>query len=206
MYVNGCYFEQNTIAIDVGTSPLGVSSIGVFNMAGCWFKDNGTAIKMVNGAAAISVVGTRIEASESVTVGGSRPQYGIYIGPDKAGNSLFSGILVTGQFEHSGIFVEPHAGAPVQSHLLFLGVRSFNTSTHSGVAWPLPNTSCSGQFIECNSGLPVYTVANITPEFEGDTLNVSDSSSATWAATAAGSGSTHALVRWDGTNWKVAGI
>jgi hypothetical protein len=50
------------------------------------------------------------------------------------------------------------------------------------------------------------TFANLpTSKAIGDIANVSDSNTATWGANAAGGGSNHVLVRWNGTNWTVVG-
>jgi hypothetical protein len=40
----------------------------------------------------------------------------------------------------------------------------------------------------------------------GDLCNISDSNTATWGATVAGSGSNHVLARWNGSNWTVVGV
>lgn len=42
-------------------------------------------------------------------------------------------------------------------------------------------------------------------ELEGDCFNVSDSNVSTWGANPIGGGSTHAKVRWNGSNWTVMG-
>lgn len=40
----------------------------------------------------------------------------------------------------------------------------------------------------------------------GQVANVSNSNTAVWGATVAGSGTDHVLARWNGTNWTVVGI
>lgn len=202
----GCYFEGNVIGLDLGVSPDGTSSgSGGLVASGCWFKDNGTAIKFGDpGAGGGRLCGIRIEASESITVGGSRPQYGIYISDVKCGFSLFAGITVTGQYDQYGIY---DAGDDPSNRNLWTGVQSVNTSTHGGLAWHLPVTPAhlTGMFVGCNVA-PVCTVSALPASpFEGDCYNVSDSNSSTWGATPAGSGSTHAKLRYNGSAWTVVG-
>jgi hypothetical protein len=40
---------------------------------------------------------------------------------------------------------------------------------------------------------------------EGEEFDITDCNTATWGATAAGGGSNHVLVRYNGTNWTVVG-
>lgn len=206
--VFGCYFEGNLVGIEFGISPDGTScnSSGVV-ISGCWFKNNATAISVALGSTSGQFTGLRIEADEAVTVFGARPQYGINVAADnKIGFSLFAGIIVTGQYDQYGIYLSADNSANKDN--VWIGVQSVNTSTHGGLAWHKPSSpsTMTGTFIGCNVS-PVITIAQLPSSntLEGDCYSVSDSNSSTWGATAAGSGSTHAKVRWDGTNWKVVG-
>lgn len=202
----GCYFEGNIIGLELGVSPNGTSALsGGMIMSGCWFKNNGTAIKFggasgVLGAGGGRFCGIRIEADEDVLINGSRPQYGIHIPSGKYGNSLFAGIIVTGQYDQYGIYI----GEDTSNNNNWMGIQVENTSTHGGLTWRMPTTT-TAKYVGCNV-VPVLTVAGLpSSKFEGNSYNVSDSNVSTWGDTATGSGSTHAKVRWNGANWTVVG-
>jgi hypothetical protein len=272
----GCRFELCGIGIDVVDGSL---------VSGCFFKNCGIAINGVGGSCRLS--GIRIEGTEGTIAGD--PQYGIKLSVSSNQRTTLEGIIVTGQFEHYGIYLSDETY--LQSTTL-IGVQSFNTSTKGGLAWRLPSTAITAQFINCNVA-PVFTMANLpvppweitsiswsggtttlvvnaavgnfdglsmsvtvtgmspsgyngtfscnaapstftltyaqsdpgapsgtgsgivlvnptptggTPNAqEGDCYNVSDANSATWGANPVGGGSTHAKVRWSGTNWVVVG-
>jgi Pectate lyase superfamily protein len=290
MNVLGCYFEQNIVGIAFGPPTVVSGGTGGVTVSGCRFKDNGTAIKFDStGRGGGNFLGNYIEASEAVTVGGGRPQYGIYVGENSTDGSLFAGITVTGQYDQYGIYVASHAGSPAPTSNVFMGVKSINTSTHGGLAWFVPSTGYTAKFIECNCPAPVYTIANlpvsigafrslawsggtataellldvsaligqpqpitvkgVTPSgyngsfiatmtgvstltytvanpggsgsggtivvnrtqggipvaFEGDCYNVSDSNVSSWGGNPVGGGSTHAQVRFNGSDWTVVG-
>lgn len=200
--VLGCYFEGNVVALDLGLSPDGTpAASGGLIVSGCWFKNNGTAIKCAaSGTTGGLFSGIRIEASEAVTIGGSRPQYGIVLPDGKYGTSIFAGIIVTGQYDQYGIYL----GDDNTTTNTWLGVQSVNTSSHGGLNWRMPTTQ-TGKFIGCNVS-PVMTMAGLpSSPFEGDSYNVSDSNSAVWGATPTGGGSNHTKVRRNGTAWTVVG-
>jgi hypothetical protein len=256
------------------------------------FKNCGVGI-----AGGIRVIhGVRIEGAEG-TISGN-PQYGIQLTTDSANYTIFSGIVVTGQFQQYGIEIAVN-GVGAQ-RTMFIGVQVTNTSTLGGQAWHIPATTGAGIFIGCNTasdtasvspvaGLPapVYgiatiswdagtgnttltasgvinfnpidpaagvvstvTVEGVTPSgyngtfnvaslggfnklvyaqsnpgnatgsgasmfavvnsnsgaLEGDCYDVNDSSVNTWGAVALPGGSTHAKVRWSGSNWTVVGV
>lgn len=161
MNVLGCYFERNTTGIRTGVPGVFTGPATGITVAGSWFKDNGTAIGFLGPSINGRFIGLRIEASESVTVGGARPQYGLRLNDNQCRSSFFSGILVTGQFDQYGIFVASHAGSFDREFNTFMGVRSFNTSTHGGQAWFVPTNAGYTTFIECNCPASVFTVANL---------------------------------------------
>lgn len=200
--VLSCYFEGNIVGLDLGLSPDGTSaSSGGLIVSGCWFKNNGTSIKLTSpGSGGGLFSGLRIEASESVTVGGSRPQYGINLPDGHYSTSIFAGITVIGQYDQFGISL----GTDGTTTNTWLGVQSVNTSTHGGLNWQVSATQ-TGKFIGCNIS-PVMTMAGLPSlPFEGDSYNVSDSNSTVWGATPTGGGSNHTKVRRNGTAWTVVG-
>lgn len=174
MYVAGCHFERNIVGMLPGPG---------MTVSGCTFKDNGIGISFAGGG---RFSGIRIDASESITVGGARPQYGIKIDAGGFDFTLLSGILVTGQYDQYGIYIEGGEQSPLYS--TFIGVRSVNTSTHGGLAWRLPSTAGTAQFIECNAA-PVFTMATL-PTLSGGISAGSWAAAVIWelGAITAGSG------------------
>ncbi len=55
-------------------------------------------------------------------------------------------------------------------------------------------------------GAPPFTFSTLPAASEGLLMNITDSTTATWGATVAGSGGNKAYVRWNGSNWTVVGI
>ena len=63
------------------------------------------------------------------------------------------------------------------------------------------------ELIRLNGPLTIWTYATLpaTP-YIGQLEQISDCNTSTFGATAAGSGSTNAMVRWNGSNWTVCGV
>lgn len=86
-------------------------------------------------------------------------------------------------------------------------------ATPSGYNGTFTSTGVSGNnvtYSQSNPGSPTGSggtaVINYNGnELEGDCYNVSDSNVSTWGANPIGGGSTHAKVRWNGSNWTVMG-
>ena len=163
----GCYFERNNIGLYPGMSPRASASVSNYMVSGCRFKNNGTAIWNAGGYA--RYCGVLIEASEGTIAG--NPQYGIRIDGVRGKAVLFSGVLVTGQYQTAGIYIA--GGELYCSQNTFIGVRSVNTSTLGGVAWRLPNTAHTADFINCNV-TPVFKMSQLPAK----TLTIS---SITWS-------------------------
>jgi hypothetical protein len=288
MSVQGCYFEQNGTAIYSGLAPDGTinsAATGAVLISGCRFKNNSVAIRGDMGVSLLE--GLHIEGANGAAPGGRNPQYGILMGAGLIGQTLFRGIIVTGQYDVAGIYLTGGEVVPAPYNT-FMGVQVTNTG--SGVPWHLPSTAFTAEFIACNVA-PVYTISQLpapplsitnatwsggtatisasfggflsatswnivvsgvnpsgyngtytaatpirfdrlsfpaasnpgsyvsggtvvanpvyvdgTPDaLEGDCYNVRDASTASWGAAAAGGGSSHVRVRWDGTYWTVMG-
>ena len=89
---------------------------------------------------------------------------------------------------------------------MFVGC-SANQSGSTGNNWNLPSNAYTAWFQNCNIS-PTWTFSQLPTGgnvFEGDEFSITDSTTATWGFTAAGSGSNHVLVRYNGTNWTVVG-
>jgi hypothetical protein len=155
----GCYFEHNNCGLANSWAPLqptwgtGGSAFGGLTVAGCHFKNNGVAI--LSTAGACRYTGIRIEAVEGAIAG--NPQYGIYA-PGGGFGSIFGGILITGQYQVAGVYIE--GGETTASSGLFTGIVSTNTSTLGGVSWRKPTTAMSAEFDGCNVA-PVWTMSQL---------------------------------------------
>lgn len=86
-------------------------------------------------------------------------------------------------------------------------------ATPSGYNGTFTATGVSGNnvtYSQSNPGSPTGSGGNAVINYqnnalEGDSFNVSDSDVSTWGGNPVGGGSTHAKVRWNGTNWSVGG-
>jgi len=139
----GCYFEGNQFGVYAGLKPNLVTQFDAGSLfVGCWFKNNGTALYLPNSGGQTLMKGVRIDADESVTVYGSRPQYGIQIN-----NALttFYGVTVSGQYEQAAIAVD-NLNTPSG----YIGVSAANSSTHGGVPWSIINGAFS-KYTGCNA-------------------------------------------------------
>ena len=81
-----------------------------------------------------------------------------------------------------------------------------SASSVGAALWVLPSNAYTALFINCNV-VSVWTYSQLpqtTNVIEGDEFSVSDANTSTWGATvSSGGGSTHVLVRYDGTNYTV---
>ena len=131
-------------------------------------------------------------------------QFGLLVRDGMASSGVFSG-LGTGQW--ADVAAAAVGTMASRANLLFNGCNMvFQNSAGSGVNWIPPNNAYSAQFVRCNEQ-PIWTFSQLprgSDLFVGDEFNIRDSNTATWGATAAGSGSNHVLVRWNnGTAWTV---
>lgn len=135
---------------------------------------------------------------------GSTPsQYGLIIRADCAQGCTFYGMSSQSYFTVAAISI---ANATSRANNVFVSTLATNP-TGPGVIWELPTNAYTAQFIQCNTQ-PVWTFSQLPSGgnvLEGDEYSISDSNTATWGATAAGSGSNHVAVRWNGSNYTVFG-
>lgn len=206
----GCYFEQCGTAFLPGVAPdLTADLSGVYIVTGCWFKNNSIAIDFRASSSGCVFAGLRIEGTNGQAPGGANPQYGIKTGGGGSGTevgaAMFAGIAITGAFDVAGFFFVNFLGDPPKQNTL-MGVHVTNSSVTPGAkAWAFPASANSGQFVACNVA-PVFLISGLpTSPLEGVSYNVSDSNSSTWGAVPAGGGSTHAKVRWNGSSLTVMG-
>lgn len=138
-------------------------AVGIFGNAfvfGCLFKNCGTAVSGGGG----HYRGVRIEGAAGTIAG--NPQYGIRLAADSFFNSIYSGIIVTGEFQQYGISIE--GGEAYIERARFIGVQSTNTGGLG--AWQIPATPGTVQFIGCNVAsvstlsllpAPIYPISSI---------------------------------------------
>lgn len=129
-------------------------------------------------------------------------KYGLRIDADMAGAGVIK-FTASSNAEVASISI---ADATSRTNLVLMGCIA-NQSGSGGVSWIMPTKAQTAQFIQCNDK-PVWTYANLPTGgnvLEGDEFTISDCNTATWGATAAGSGSNHVLVRYNGTNYTVVG-
>lgn len=130
-------------------------------------------------------------------------QYGLRVRADCAQGCVFHQLVPNSWFDVAGISI---ANATSRANNVFSGCISI-IGGGIGVAWIAPTNAYTAQFLQCNTQ-PIWTFAQLPSGgnvVEGDEFNISDSNTATWGATAAGSGSNHVLVRWNVANWTVVG-
>lgn len=128
-------------------------------------------------------------------------QYGLRVRANAAQACTFYQISTTSVFDVAGISI---ANATSRADNVFIGCDGHAVT---GAAWITPTNAYTAKFLQCNIQ-PVWTFAQLgtgSNALEGDEENVSDSNTSTWGNTAAGSGSNHVLVRYNGSNWTVVG-
>lgn len=79
------------------------------------------------------------------------------------------------------------------------------------IVYGVLNSTAASQRLFFNTGatqvsLPIAFASLPGSPLEGQEANITDCNTAVWGATAAAGGSTHAKVRYNGTNWTVVGI
>lgn len=198
----GCYFEKCGSAVLLGVGPDGSldEASGVV-IAGCWFKNNTVAINCPHAGSQLTIVGIRIEGTNGQGPSGGDSNYAIQNGSSSStmSQSLIGGVTVLGQYDTTGIYFP---GGSLQ--------ESTVAATHS-VAWNITPQGANGsdgtEFIACDVA-PVFTVAQIGVQNEGDFVNVSDGTNALgWGAqiTNTGTHTTHYKGRYNGSIVTVVG-
>lgn len=141
---------------------------------------------------------------ENQSGGGSN--YGIKVEANKASYGVFNGCVVTGYFNNVGFSI---ANATSRANLQLLSCSSAQ-SGGLGTSWSTPTNAYTAWFTQCAGvGMPVIWTFSQLPtvgggnDLEGDEFSISDSTTTTWGANAAGTGGNHVLVRNNGSNYTV---
>lgn len=212
-HITGCYFEHCGSAIQPGVGPDGFSaSANDVVIAGCWFKNNSIAIDVSGGALSFSTVsGCYIEGTNGQAPGNTNPLFGILDGASGSSNgsnyTTWRGIVVTGQYDTAAIRIYHQSSFQGST---YTGVNASNSGAGSVWSFPDGNIANMPLFSLCTgTGMPfIYTVAGLPTESEGLQANVSDgTNSLAWGATVTNTGThtTHYKVRGNGSNWTVMG-
>lgn len=203
----GRHENMNTgmmLGVDSSGTPQTTSGLLI---SGCSFEGNGTSIDfagLITGFLISAGIQGHDKSNSGYPLGVNNSQYGIRLRAGNAVGGVFHGVSVGSQFDQACIAI---GNASSRANVLFEDCTPVQTGG-AGVAWSLPTNAYSAFFDSCNIS-PVWIVSQLPSGgdvFEGDEFNVSDSSTATWGATVAGLGSTHGLVRWNGSNWTLVGI
>ena len=195
-----CFF-----GLVIEADQLTANSVGNGNLlAGFSHESHIISIYQVPGCSACTIQNVVVESNNN-------GQLGWYIG---GGFMTVMGCSISGHWgSNNGIYI-PDAGGGA-GNLTFIGVDVLNSDTPSA-SWRIPAQAWWGTCIQSNNPALVYTFANLptgsgspTPN-EGDQYNISDCSTSTFLATAAGSGTgaaAHRLVRWNAVSslWQVVG-
>lgn len=142
-------------------------------------------------------------SNSGMTNGVANTQYGLRIDADKAKACVFYNLTPNDWHDVAGISI---AAATSRANNVFFASNS-SVGFGAGVPYIMPTNAYTARFIQCDVQ-PIWTVSQLPTggnAFEGDEFNVRDSNTATWGATAAGSGSNHVGLRYNGTNWTVVG-
>jgi hypothetical protein len=129
-------------------------------------------------------------------------QYGIRVRANCARSGVFT-VGCSGPYDVGGFVVETSTS---RANILVKETTSLNTGG-PGQSWIFPSNAYTAKFTN-NNIMPTWTYSQLPTGsnlLEGEEFDITDCNTATWGATAAGGGSNHVLVRYNGTNWTVVG-
>lgn len=204
----GCRNENvNTgfmVGVDSANTNQGASG---FSFQSCSFEGDTTGIYLKGTCTGFFIGACGAQGHDAgnsgYPIGANATKYGLRIDADMAQGGVVQNYQTSSVFDVAGVSI---ANATSRTNLVLLGVIA-NESGGAGVPWVLPTNAYTALFYQCNTQ-PIWTFLQLPSGgnvLEGDEFNISDSNTATWGATVAGSGSTHGLVRWNGTNWTLVG-
>jgi len=207
MAIIGSRIETCNTGILLGLDSSGAGSTATATLIAALTTERcNTAIYLYN-AGNFQIAGADITGTVAVD-GVSLPSYGIRV--RNANNGLISGVAVSVYASVAGIDLGSVIGG---TNTTFVSVNS-NTNGN-GPNWTTPANywQSSFSFINCNNPSEAFAFAYLPGQpgtsitaVEGMQFDISDCNAATWGAIAAGGGSTHARVRYNGTKWTVIGI
>jgi hypothetical protein len=205
--IAGSRMENNNTATMLGKDSGGTNrTTSGFWIAGGSYEGNGTAIDFVGPCSGFYINAGALghdKSNSGYPLGVNNSQYGLLVRAGNAQAGVFDGVNCNSLFDVAAISI---GNASSRANLILQSCNGAQTGS-TGVPWELPTNAFTAQFDNCNTS-PIWTFSQLPSGgdvFEGDEFNISDSNTATWGATAAGSGSNRVLVRYNGTNWTVVG-
>jgi len=208
----GCRSERcNTsflFGVDSGDNPVGLSGfiIEAVSTEGCWtaYDFGGAGGGLCDGFVVAGCGALGHDSGNSGVVSGiSGSQYGFRIRDDCARNGIFQGCTIGEYATVAGFSV---GTASSRANLIIREVSS-TPGSGGGEFWEFPSNAYTARFYNTNEN-PTWTYSQLPTGgdvLEGDEFDITDCNTATWGATAAGSGSNHVKVRFNGTNYTVVG-
>ena len=127
--------------------------------------------------------------------------YGIRIRADCADAGIIQAFQANNHHGQYGIAI---ASATSRKNII---IRDTSSVVNTGTNWSLPSNAYTARLRNCNTA-ETWTYSQLPTGgnvLEGDEYDITDSNTATWGATAAGSGSNHVRVRYNGSNYTVVG-
>lgn len=212
LHISGCRAERCgtsfLFGLDSADNPVGAQGFSIVSTSteGCW-----TAIDLggdTGGLCEGFVITSFGHFGHPADGAGPTPdiqesQYGIRVREDCARGGLIQSVNLTGPYGQAGFAIE---SAATRSDLVIRENYSVNTGG-AGSNWSFPSNAYTARFLS-NNEMPTWTYSQLPSGgnvLEGDEFNITDSNTAIWGATAAGSGTNHVLVRWNGSIWTVVG-
>jgi hypothetical protein len=205
LQVLGNRFEVNNTGMVLGMDNTGAANqiSGVF-ISGNSTERNNIGINIVS-AAGCTIVGNTITGTVNPT--GGSIQYGL-IAKNLSG-SVIAGNTVSTYASVAGIDVSSCSASDVA----FVG-NLVNIGSGTGVAWNMPAAAYKWafSFTSCNNPSAAFPFSSLpgqpgtgTAPVEGMQYDITDSITGTWGTIAAGGGSNHVRLRYNGINWTVVG-
>jgi hypothetical protein len=200
--------ETNNTGIVLGEDDTGAVAIshGPVILGNSWERNN-TAI-YIRDAGALLIAGNSFTGNANVS-GTGTPSYGLRV------EIVVGGVISGNTFGIAASQACIDLSAANCSNVVFEGDNAVINPGGTGSAWKMPATPFAAdiKYISCNnpsaafpfSGLPGQPGVHLTAPIEGMEFDITDSTTSTWGATAAGGGSSHVKVRFNGARWTVTG-
>jgi hypothetical protein len=210
LVVVGSRFEVNNTGLVLGMNSAGTTSTlqGAL-ISGNSTERNNTAINVVS-AGGLTILGNALTGTVRPD-GTATPAYGMIVGNVTGG--LIAGNTVS---VYASVAAIDLSGVSGQS--IVCAGNAAGSGSGTGVAWKLPAANSSAAAIVTyvgDNGTPstAITFASLPGQpgvqvsaVEGMEYNITNCKTAIWGAPAAGGGSNHVKVRYNGSTWTVVGI
>lgn len=190
----GCRFEVNNIGIACGyKANMSTWALTSCLISGGSFESNNIGI-YANALGSSHVCGLKIQGGTNAPAGTSIDGIRLH----GCSFTLFTGLSLAGGFTNSAIGIDNDWA------LTFIGCQ---TSNANGARWQFPASRGGIGCMQCDNPSLAFPYAMLPAVgLEGSEFDITDCSTATWGATAAGGGSNHVRVRYNGTRWTVCAI